>query len=184
MRYFAKIADGLDVAPALVQLDAHPGLWGQKPDRTAIPDSPHRQTTDIWLRFRPEHELTSREKYGEPHFAAFWPAWYALPGLHPIVFDIMARMQAVYLGGILLTRIPAGAEVLPHIDTGWHPTFNNTKAYVILKANPDCLNHCLDETVVMQPREAWLFNNTVIHSVQNRGDDERIAMVITMRVEP
>lgn len=183
MKHFLKIAEGLNIAPALEQLAAQPRLWGQKTARTAIEGSPHRQTQDIWLRFRPIQELTSREAYGEPHFAVFWPAWHLLPGLHPIVFSIMAKVGAVYLGGILMTRIPAGGAVLPHIDHGWHPTFNNTKAYVILKANPQCFNRCEDETVVMQPGEAWLFNNQVIHSVENQGDDERIAMVITMRVE-
>lgn len=183
MKHFAKIAEGLNVAPALAQLAAQPEIWGRNRERLDVAGSPHAQTKDIWLRFRPQHELTSPEKYGEPHFAAFWPAWHALPGLHPIVFDIMARVGAVYLGGILMTRIPAGGAVLPHIDHGWHPEFNNTKAYVILKANPGCVNWCETEMVVMQPGEAWLFNNQVRHSVENHGPDERIAMVITMRVE-
>lgn len=183
MKYFARIADGLNVAPALAQLAAQNELWGCNRERLDVTGSPHVETTDIWLRFRPQAELTTPETYGEPHFAAFWPAWERLPGLHAIVFDIMARVGAVYLGGILMTRIPAGGAVLPHIDHGWHPTFNNTKAYVILKANERCRNHCGDEMVVMRPGEAWLFNNQVTHSVENNGDDERIAMVITMRVE-
>ena len=82
-----------------------------------------------------------------------------------------------------MTRLPPGARILPHIDVGWHPTFNNTKCYVVLKANEQCFNHCVDETVIMRPGEAWLFNNRVIHSVDNNGDDERIALIMTMRVE-
>lgn len=183
MKHFAKIASGLNVAPALAQIESQPELWDRDPERMTATGSPHVQSSDMWLRFRPRRELTSRQRFGEPHFAEFWPAWHALPGLHPVVFDIMARVGAVYLGGILATRIPAGCEILPHVDTGWHPTFNSTKAYVILKANDRCVNHCLEERVVMKPGEAWLFNNLVTHSVENHGDDERIAIVITMRVE-
>ena len=183
MKHCAKIAEGIDVAPTLSQLAERPDLWGSKTERMDVADSPHKQTEDIWLRFRPEEELTAQEKYGEPHFAAFWPAWYALPGVHPIVFDVMAMVQAVYLGGILMTRIPPGKAVLPHIDYGWHPTFNNTKADVIFKANERCINHFPGEAVIMRPGDVWLFNNQVTHSVENNGDEERIAMVITMRVE-
>ena len=183
MKYCAKIADGIDVQPTLRQLARHPELWGKKAARIDVKDSPHAQTQDIWLRFRDEKELTSPEKYGEPHFATFWPAWYALPGLHPIVYDVMAMVQAVYLGGILMTKILPGKAVLPHIDHGWHPTFNNTKAYVIFKANERCINQFPGEKVIMRPGDVWLFNNQVVHSVENDGDDERIAMVITMRVE-
>ena len=180
---FARIASGIDVTQALAELDARPELWGQNRGRLDVPGSPHAASEDIWLRFRPREELTSPAAYGEPHFAAFWPAWYQMPALRPIVFGIMARVQAVYLGGILLTRIPAGASILPHVDRGWHPEWNNIKCYVILRANARCVNRCGDESVVMAPGEAWLFRNDITHSVENHGDTERIALIVTMRVE-
>lgn len=183
MNHFAKIIEGIDVAPVLAQLAAHPDLWDRDPERTALPDSPHAQASDIWIRFRAKSELTEPAKYGEPHFAEFYPAWYELTALRPIVFRVMARMQAVYLGGILITRIPAGAKILPHVDRGWHPEFMNAKAYVIFQANERCINRCEDEAVIMRPGEAWLFNNLVTHSVDNDGDEERLVMVMTMRVE-
>lgn len=171
------------VQPALAQLDAHPELWGQHPERIDAPNSPHAQSQDIWLRFRPETELHQPADYGAPHFAEFYPAWWLLPGLHRLAFEVMCAMQATYLGGCLLTRIPAGKAILPHVDTGWHPTWNETKCYVILKANKGCINHCLDETVVMQAGDCWQFRNDVEHSVWNRGDTDRIAMILTMHVE-
>lgn len=183
MKNFHLLAEGIPVEKARDQIVQQPLLWDRDPERTTIPNSPHAQSSDIWLRFRPKDELTEPARFGDPHFAAFYPAWHDLPELHPIVFGLMARVQAVYLGGILITRIPPGKAILPHIDTGWHPTFMNCKAYVILQANERCLNHCEGETVIMRPGEAWLFNNLVMHSVENHGDQDRIALITTMRVE-
>jgi len=183
MKNFHLLAEGIPVDEALDQILAQPHLWDRDPERTSLPNSPHTQSSDIWLRFRPKQELTEPARFGDPHFAAFYSAWHDLPALHPIVFHIMAMVQAVYLGGILITRIPPGKAILPHADKGWHPEFMNCKAYVILQANEQCLNRCEDETVIMKPGEAWLFNNLVTHSVENRGEKERIALITTMRVE-
>lgn len=182
MKYFHRLAQDIDIGPALKEIEAHPAFWGEHPERTG-PGSPHAQSLDIWLRFRPLSELIQPRHFAEPHFAEFYPAWRALPALHPIVFDVMRAVSAVYLGGILLTRIPAGGRILPHTDAGWHATFLNTKCYVILKANEGCLNHCGGETVVMRAGDAWQFENLIEHSVENRGSEERIAAIITMRVE-
>jgi hypothetical protein len=183
MTLFLRIATQMNVAPALAEVESQPELWGQYPERLIVPNSPHAQSQDIWLRFRPRAELTDPAKCGEPHFPVFYPAWDRLPGLHPLVFDIMARVKATSLGGILMTKIPPGKAILPHTDSGWHPTFNDTKAYVILKANDLCFNRCLDETVIMQPGEAWLFRNDIVHSVENHGATDRIALIITMRTK-
>ena len=183
MKNFHRLAEGIPVDEACGQILAQPHLWDRDPERTVLPNSPHAQSSDIWLRFRAKQELTEPARYAEPHFAVFYPAWHDLPALHPIVFRIMAKVQAVYLGGILITKIPPGKVILPHVDTGWHPEFMNCKAYVILQANDGCFNHCEDETVIMRPGEAWLFNNRVTHSVENRGEQDRIALITTMRVE-
>lgn len=185
MKHFRKIADGIAVAPVLAQLQAHPELWGQHAARTEMPQSPHDETSDIWVRFRDPAQLTDARSFGEPHFAVFYPAWHELPALQPIVFDLMATMRAVYLGGILITRIPAGARVKPHHDRGsWHAEYLNAKVYTVLKANERCINWCVHERVVMRPGEAWQFENLLMHGVINDGDDERLALIVTMRCEP
>ena len=47
----------------------------------------------------------------------FYPAWHALPHLRPIVFGLMARLEAVQLGGVLITRVPAGKAGLRRMMT-------------------------------------------------------------------
>lgn len=185
MKHFKLLRSGFDVGPVVEQLAAHPKLWDEYPARTNSRESPHVETSDIWLRFRDPGELVDRKDYGTPHFAVFYPSWYLLPAAHAIVFRLMAEVHAVYLGGILITRIPAGAKVRPHHDRGsWHSEYLNTKVYVVLKANDQCTNWCEDERVIMRPGEAWAFNNLATHGVINDGTEERLVLIVTMRCEP
>ena len=183
MRNFRLVTDGIDVAPLLSDLDAHPELWGQNPDRGDQSVSPHREMQDIWLRFRARDELNDRSRFWEPHDGVWYPGWHELPSTRPIVFDLMRRLEAVHLGGILITRIPAGKQIYPHHDRGgWHAAFYDTKVYVPLRAPAECINIAEPERVVMRAGEAWWFDNSVVHSVENHSPTEdRISLIVTMR---
>lgn len=183
-RNFDLISTAIDVGPALAQLNAQPDLWNARPERRASL-SPHRETQDIWVRWRDPAELKAPSDYGSPHFAVFWPAWHALPALRSIVFPLFHAMQATYLGGILITKIPAGCQVYPHHDRGgWHAEFMNCKIYVPLQAPDECVNWCEDEGIMMKAGEAWRFNNLLTHSVVNGSPDvDRITLIVCMRLE-
>ncbi len=181
---FARIATGIDPAPLLRELAMQPELWDQRPERRLAAGSPHGEMQDIWVRYRDQAEIDDPQRYAEPHWGVFYPAWQALPSLRPIVFGLMALTQSVHLGGVLITRLPPGARVHGHVDRSWHATFHNCKVYVALKTNPACINWFEDAQFVMQPGEGWWFNNQVTHGVDNHGDDERIALVVSMRREP
>lgn len=184
MQHFDILASDIPVADALAQLEAQPALWDEHPERTHE-SSPHFGVPDVWLRYRALQELTEPKKYLEPHLAVFYPAWHQLPAIHPIVFGLMAMTKAVYLGGILITKMPPGSEVKPHHDKGsWHAEYCNCKVHVPLKANESCINRCEDQSVVMFPGDAWTFSNLKMHSVENNGDDERINLIVCLRVEP
>jgi hypothetical protein len=171
---FQLIAAGVDVAGVNAELDAHPELWSENAYRTGNPDSVHHGVPDIWLRWRPLAELVSPRSFREEHFSTFWPAWRALPSLHPIVRNLSHVVDSVQLGGILITRIPAGGEVRPHIDDGWHARFYDTKLYLVLRGNPLCLNYCGDDVENMRAGDVWEFPNSVMHSVKNGGATDRI----------
>lgn len=183
MNQFTRLMEGIPVDAVIDQLDAHSELWNAHPDRLAE-NGPHAGCSDIWVRYKPLAALTGHRDFDEPHFAEFYPAWRALPALRPIVFGLMGMMEATYLGGILITRIPPGQSVKPHADAGWHATTMNCKIWVPLRANEDCINRCGDDAVVMRPGEAWMFDNAVTHSVENNGQTDRDCLIVTMKVEP
>lgn len=183
MRNFQLIAHNIDVLPLVLDLYRQPGLWDAHTARTDGEGS-FRNTSDIWVRFRDPSELTSREAFNEPFIPVMYPAWHALPHLRPLVFSLMARLEAVQLGGILITRVPSGQQVSPHDDRGrWHPTFFQTKAYLPLATNAACYSTCEDERIVMGVGECWLFDNLKTHSTVNDGETDRITLIVSMRVE-
>lgn len=183
MRHFQQIAQGVDVLPLVLDIYRQPDLWNEHTERTGGAGS-FEDTDDIWLRFRDPAELTSREAFAEPFVPVFYPAWYKLPHLRPIVFGLMARLEAVQLGGVLITRVPGGAQVKPHDDRGrWHPEHFATKAYLPLASNDRCYSTCVDERVVMRVGEAWLFDNLKTHSTVNEGETDRVTLIVSMRCE-
>ncbi len=182
MRWFKQISSGIDTAPLAAQLGLHPELWGANGART-FKGSPHEAVEDIWVRFRPKAELTSADAYREPHFAEWWPAANVLPAVKPIINDLMHDCGAVYLGGVLITRLPPGGAILPHDDRGsWHAEYLDCKVYVPIQSDTGCLNFCADECMEMAVGTAWSFDNLVTHSVENRSDRDRINMIVCMRV--
>lgn len=183
MRHFQQIAAGVDVLPLLLDLYRQPELWNAHTARTAGA-GPHSAVDDIWCRFRAFPDLTSPASYDEPFTPVMYPAWSALPHLRPLVFSLMARLEAVQLGGILITRVSAGCQVAPHDDRGrWHPEFFRTKVYLPLASNDHCWNTCDDESVCMRAGEAWLFDNLKMHSTVNDGESDRVTLIVAMRCE-
>jgi hypothetical protein len=183
MRHFHLLGAGIDVSGLNIGLHRQPELWNQHNARTDGPGS-FTGTDDIWVRFRALNELVSPDSYSEQFDLVWYPAWHALPHLRPIVFGLMARCEAVQLGGVLITRVPGGQQVKPHNDRGrWHPEHFSTKAYVPLMTNDRCISTCEDESVVMKCGEAWLFDNLVTHSTVNDGDTDRVTLIVSMRCE-
>jgi hypothetical protein len=183
MRNFVKIAAGVEVLPLALDLYRQPELWNQHTARTGGAGS-FVGTDDIWVRFRAPDQLNDVEAFAEPHVPVFYPAWHALPHLRPIVFGLMSRVEAVQLGGILITRVSAGGQVAPHDDKGrWHSEWFQTKAYLPLATNPGCFNTCGDERVVMNVGDAWLFDNLQVHSTVNEGQTDRVTLIVSMRCE-
>lgn len=181
MSNFTRICTDIAVGGILNQIDAHPELWNENPERL-FPGSPMEGTSDIWLRYRDKAELTSREAYREPHFAVWYPGAKKLGRALSVVRHLMWVIEADYIGGVLITKIPAGRSILPHSDAGsWHAEFMNVKVYIPLQTNLDCVNICEDEHVSMMAGDAWTFDNLKTHSVVNSGKQDRITLIVSLR---
>jgi hypothetical protein len=178
-QHLEKLADGFDVEPVLAQLANHPELWNVYHERRI---GPHRDASDIWVRYFDRDVLTGPEAYRERHPLVFYPAWSALPGLKPIVKRLIDIEQAHQLGGILITKIPSGGVVDWHHDRGsWHAEYFDRKLYVPLKSNSRCVNYVGTERCVMHAGSAWYFNNLVDHAVENNGDTDRLTLIVCLR---
>ena len=111
MRHFRRVTEGVDVSPMLAELEAAPDLWNEHRERTGE-GSPHAEADDIWLRFFPRERLLTQDDYRAEGRCVFYPAWWRLPSLHRLAFDLMHALRCTEMGGVLITRIPPGGRVL------------------------------------------------------------------------
>ena len=186
MRNFMKVGEGFNVEPLNFILKRNPQLWNVKTLRKEMQDSPHLAMSDIWIRYNDDSEAAKTGDYSrfhDMHYPVWYPAANVIPGIKQIALWLMAKMGATHLGGILITKIPPNGRIEPHVDSNWHADFYNCKLYIPIQTNQYCMNRCEEELVVMRQGDCWYFNNAVEHEVMNNGDDDRITLIICMRVE-
>src|SRR6184192_3633048 len=121
MKNFLQLAAGLNVTPLLSALQRQPELWNAHPIRTKHPGTAHSEVSDILCRF---NDIAEFERTGDPTTITddkeciAYPAWEKLPQLRPIIFDLMRTVEAVRLGRVIITKLPPGKSITPHVDGG------------------------------------------------------------------
>lgn len=177
MKHFLCLAVNLDVLPLLYAVSRQPHLWDQNRVRTSFAGSPHAEVHDILLFFQaPGYDASDGD---QGHECTPYPAWFALPEARPLVFGLMSRIQATRLGRVMITRLPPGAHIPPHIDSV-HQTTYYCRNHITLCSPPDCTFVIEDETVQMRPGEAWRVDNGKEHAVYNNGTTERWSLIIDL----
>lgn len=180
MRHFLRIAQGVDVVPVLHALQAKPELWNQYDLRTTHPQSPHTACDDIWVRFN-EYDPGKPAEVIDSIQTVPYPAWKELPHLRAIVLDLMRRVEGVQLGRVIISRLPPGKSITPHIDQGTPATFYR-RYQIALQSLPGCVFRIEDEGVMFQSGEVWMINNRAKHYVVNNSSDDRIAVIVDVRL--
>lgn len=175
------IAKRFDVRPLVAQLAAAPALWDDFNLRTNHPQSPHRELSDIFVRYNArENYEGDRQAFNGPHDAVWWSAVDTLPSVMPIVFDLMRFVDGERLGMVLITKIPAHTKCYPHTDNGWHAGHYEKYAVQIASAEQQSF-HVEHESLSALPGECYWFDNSKTHHVLNDSDEDRITMIVCIR---
>jgi len=175
---------GANVAPLIQQLDAAPELWDENVFRTeGAYGNPHQKISDIIVRFNDWANWTGdRAKFNEEHESVWWGAYDKLPYLQALVFDLMRVFFAERLGMVLITRIPPKCTVGKHIDKGWHAQ-HYLKFGVQIKSAPGQVFCYKGYKLETQPGDVFAFDNSKEHWVENPTDQERITLIICLRLQ-
>lgn len=186
MKNFYRVAQGADVMPVMNALMMAEGLWNQNTFRTTYQNTPHINVDDIWLRFSDVSKIgdaTDLSKVVNDNGAVWYPAGRALP-VKPLVLDLMRRVNAYELGRLLITRIRPGGRILPHADVDGSYVYlgDIARYHVVLQGMPGSLFKCGGETVCMQTGDVWWFNAHQVHEVVNNSQDDRVHMLIDLRL--
>ncbi len=170
------LEQGVNVAPMLWALQAHPELWDQNTGRTEDPTSPHHELSDIWVRYAAPGVDGS-----QPHESVWYPCADLMP-IRELVYPMMARFGGVQLGGVLITKIPAGKMCKPHTDPGWHARYFDKFALQIQSAPGQAF--CFDgERLESKPGDIYYFDNSFTHWVENPTPYDRITAIVCIRTE-
>lgn len=185
MKYFQQLAAGVNVTPLMNALQRQPELWDANPIRTKHPGTAHAEVSDILVRFNDVEEYLrtgDASTIVDDREAIAYPAWEKLPQMRPIIFDLMRTVEATRLGRVVITKLPPGKEITPHVDQG-SPAVYYERYQVALQSHPGALFHIGDETVNFRTGDVWWINNAVEHSVVNNSGDDRIVMIVDLRCE-
>lgn len=193
MRNFLQVGQGIDVVPITNALIRQPELWNTETCRTAFAGSPHTQVDDILVRFNDLEQYRNISSIGktmgeyvgavnDEHESICFPAWNKLPEAHKVIFDLMHYLRAFRLGRVLITRLAPGKKIDPHKDGDAHSAYYE-RYHIILQNNPGSIFKCGNEQVQMKPGEIWWFQNAVEHCVENYSNDDRLTMIVDMRLK-
>lgn len=176
-----QIASGWDVAPLREQLEASPDVWNRHRQRTEWYGTPHNGVSDVWVRYNAwEHYTGDWQAFHEEHASVWYPCVRQLPAAWSLARKVKRLVGAETLGGVLITKIPPGGQVAPHVDGGWH-------AGHYRKIGVQVIGHAQQafcfEGHELRPAtgDVYEFRNDISHWVMNESPIDRITMIVCVR---
>jgi hypothetical protein len=170
------------VAGVARELEKDHGFWDLYTDRTQRYNTPHRDVSDIWLRFNPIRNLDrGRDAFfnGE-HVSEWYPCADSLTRCKNLALSVYEDVGGSQLGGVLITKIPPGGMVRPHKDGGWHAGFYE-KFAVQVKGDEKQSFNFEDASLSPLSGELYTFDNSRLHWVFNDSDVDRITMIVCVK---
>lgn len=157
------------------QIDAHPEIWDEYTFRTDSPNSPHREVSDIWVRYNKIENLGSH--FNDEHEAVWYPVLDKIPAIENLCDEMMEVTGTDKLGGVLITCIPPGKQVYPHSDHGWHAETYD-KFAILIEGNAE-QSFCFDDMEHRcSPGDSFTFKNQYRHWVKNPTEIPRMTLII------
>lgn len=170
-----------DVSGLQAQLETYPEVWDTIRHRTEHLQSPHREVSDIWVRYNPiENFHGDMQAFNAEHRSEWYPVAEQLSEAVRIADLLMTELCGKSLGAVLITKIPPGKQVYAHVDQGWHAR-HFEKFAVTIKGDDEQAFFFENEYLVTHPGDLWWFDNSHPHSVSNNSDEDRITLIVCIR---
>jgi hypothetical protein len=168
------------VSLLLTELKKHPEIWDLYKER-ASSYGPHTKISDIWVRYNDRKNLTEDWfSFHNKHESVWYPEADKIPSVKVITQQVYDYVGGKELGGILITKVPPGEMVDPHIDDGWHPRYYEKFAVQIMGNSKQMF--CFEDTqLVTYPGQLYTFDNSKVHWVLNGSTEDRITLIICIK---
>jgi Aspartyl/Asparaginyl beta-hydroxylase len=156
-------------------------MWNTLTFRTENPNSPHREVSDIWVRYNPiENYRGDMREFNSEHVSRWYKVAEELPEAKRLSEKIAQDFHAIRLGAVLITKIPAGKTCYPHVDMGWHARYYEKFALQIA-GNVQQSFSVEHETLRTESGDLFWFDNSRLHWVLNPSQEDRITMIVCLR---
>lgn len=164
--------------PIAEAIKDNPQLWNQHTPRVSM--YAHSDISDIWVRYNDfENYDGDMQKFNEEHDSVWYPSAEVLPVM-TVIFDLMRDVQGERLGGVLITKVPSGRMVKPHVDGNWHARYYDKYAIQIESAKGQFF-HFEDGDFHSEPGDIYQFDNSYLHWVTNDSEVDRITMIVCIK---
>ena len=168
-KHFIKLQHNLNVEALRRAVEAIPAAKWLESERERLFDV-HRDTQALQMVHFEDHiyekpdyrELYFQLKDDVQPFVDYVASYYRNNGF--IVRWLLAKLQ---VGGKIPKHTDAGASLL-----------NCHRVHVPIITNKDVVFHVGGEEINMRAGEMWEINNGTVHGVENRGDQDRVHLII------
>lgn len=179
MQNFLKIAN-VNVMPLMAAIIRQPELWNQHDLRQTFEDSPHKEVSDIWLRFNDMSDHDEKS-VGDDCEAVDQVAFLKLPQARSLIFDLMRFVEGQRLGRVMITKLTPGKRIYPHADIkGKYAKYYN-RYHIILQNLPGSVFRCGNESPCMNAGDIYWFNAAEEHEVINNSSDDRLTLIVDIK---
>ena len=179
MTDFQRIHHRTTLEPLIRQIENHPELWNQHPLRTKYTGTVHSDSSDIWIKYNDVNAKDLIDEMFNGKNAINYPAFYVLSGVYGLLSSLMQRVRGERLGRVLVTKLPPGGKILPHIDEGETSSYYD-RFHIVLSEGG--YFSCGKSKIKMRFGEIWWFNNQKTHSVENDSENDRIHLIVDIRL--
>ncbi len=118
--------------------------------------------------------------FNAEHVSEWYPVAEILTEGQRLAQQIAADHGATALGMVLLTWIPPGHQVYPHIDGGWHAG-HYEKFALQVRGGREQIFHVEDEQLVTEDGDLFWFDNSQPHWVKNNSGHDRMTLIVCIR---
>ncbi|UOF80163.1 aspartyl/asparaginyl beta-hydroxylase [Caudoviricetes sp.] len=173
---FMQLPVQFDVKPIQEYCEANPQLFDLNPGRRLAKNSPHAQMTDMWIRYAPDKVGTTE------HESVWYDEYKEVPLVKQICDILMVAVNGVKLGGVLITKLPPGKQILPHRDSSWHSQ-EYDKFYIPITRPEDSSYNFKSGTILGSPGDTFWFDNFWTHWVLNNSKQDRLSMIVCIKTD-
>lgn len=166
----------LDTSEAAKELTINAPLWDAFTLRQTLPGSPHVDTKCIPLRGDLSFPFAlgvqrPRTEYG-----------LRLPACAALVNKVLAGLDVLEVGLVLLVKLRAGGYVRPHPDEGEYAR-HFSRMHIVVSSEPGNWLTCGDETAYPTQGQVFIFNHHAMHSAGNASANERVHLIVDIKLK-